>query len=171
MSNQPLNHPTFEKLLTTLENPDGLVRLEARKELVSLGPPVVPALGQVLKNSPSVHARWEAAKTLGEIGDPASIPALVDALEEEDADVAWLITEALRHFHKAAWAPVLNALLKKGSESIVLCKRTHHVFAGQKDKDYDHLLEMLRKTLDGGTMREGCAGAAFEILKKMGAIS
>jgi HEAT repeat protein len=48
----------------------------------------VPHLVQVLSD-PSAHpkARAEAAVALGEIGDPAAIPAITGALKDEDAGV------------------------------------------------------------------------------------
>jgi HEAT repeat protein len=94
-----------------LAGKDAATRLKARKALVALGKPAVSSLTQALQNSRLDHLRWEAAKTLGAIGDTRAIPSLVKALEDGDRDVAWVAAEALKKFKKADWPPLLRALI------------------------------------------------------------
>jgi HEAT repeat protein len=101
-------------------------RVKARHSLVAMGKATVPLLTEALKSQNSL-VRWEAAKALGEIGDPGTASALVDALEDEDFDVRWLAAEGLTKLNVLALKPSLQALEKRG-DSILLQEGAHHVF-------------------------------------------
>src|SRR5687768_14388467 len=83
--------PTTNELhafITSLASKDVRVRAAARRALVQSGQPTVEPLTQALR-SPNHIVRWEAAKALSEIADPASAPALIQALMDERFDVRW----------------------------------------------------------------------------------
>jgi HEAT repeat protein len=111
MNKQKSTDTNLESLMDLLASKNGATRLKARKSLVALGKPAVPSLNRTLQNSKEDHVRWEAAKTLGAIGDIRAIPSLVKALEDNNSDVTWLVAEALRKFKKIAWPPLLRALM------------------------------------------------------------
>ena len=69
---------TIAALVHSLDSGDGRIRLRARQFLVAIGPKAVPVLVKTLKEK-DVHIRWEAAKALGQIGDPQAIKALIGA--------------------------------------------------------------------------------------------
>lgn len=75
---------------------------------------------------PNNWVRWEAAKTLGEIGDPEAAPALVESLEDEEFDVRWLAAIGLIGMNIKGLKPLLQALRKKG-DSVLLREGAHHV--------------------------------------------
>jgi HEAT repeat protein len=154
-------------LLDTLENKDGATRQIARKSLVALGKPAVSSLNRALRDSKLNHVRWEAVKTLDAIGDIRSIPAIVIALEDSDADVAWSAAEALRKFKMAAWPPLLRALMKRGAGSVLLRQGAHHVLRNQREPGFTGLLSNLAKAIESGTVPESTTVAAYEILKRM----
>lgn len=112
-------------LVDSLASTDGLKRHAAREQLEEIGRPAVPALVRALK-SPSEHARWEAAKALGEIADPSAAPALVSALCDQKAAVRWLAGKALIHLGRDALAPLLGGL-EGSSDSIWFRDGAHHV--------------------------------------------
>jgi HEAT repeat protein len=58
----------------------------AALELVSMGRPAVPLLIQTLQFHLEARVRALAAWALGQINDPRSVPALIDALELEAVD-------------------------------------------------------------------------------------
>jgi HEAT repeat protein len=161
----------LESLMDGLASSDGMARQKARQSLVDLGNPAVPPLIQALQDSKSHQLRWEAAKALGAIGDARSVPLLVKALGDEDADVAWLAAEALKKFGKSAWPLLLHALMEDGSNAVILRQRAHNVFRNQHEKEFDDLLTPLRKSLEHGVNREAATVAANEILKRMKASS
>lgn len=70
------------------------VREKSRKQLVEIGHAAVIPLVHKLKDS-TEHVRWEAAKALDAIGDPAAADALVEALNDASDDVRWVAGEAL----------------------------------------------------------------------------
>lgn len=116
---------TIDSLVDSLASADGLERHAAREQLEELGSSSVPALVRALK-SPSEHARWEAAKALGEIADPSAAPALVSTLCDQKAAVRWLAGEALIHIGRGALAPLLRGL-EGSSDSIWFRDGAHHV--------------------------------------------
>lgn len=146
---------------------DGMIRGKARGSLVALGKPAVAALVHALQTSKLDQVRWEAAKALGAIGDVRAIPSLVKALEDSDSDVAWLAAEALRKFRKAAWSPLLRALMKAGSDSFSLREGAHHVLRQQNEAGFNDLLATLVKALKSGSVHESAALAAYELHKRM----
>ncbi len=72
------------------------------------------------------RVRWEAAKALGQINNPAGAQALVKTLEDRDFDVRWLAAEALIALGSEAAVPLLEALIKR-SKSPVLREGAHHI--------------------------------------------
>jgi HEAT repeats len=171
MSKQKLVSTNLESLMEMLASEDGVIRTRARKALILLGKPAVKSLLNVLQTSKLERVRWEAVKTLGEIGDPRAIPRLVEALAENDPDVAWLAADALRQFKKVAWPPLLRLLIKYGAESTLLRQRAHHVLRNQRADGFNDLLATLRKDLESNTVQESTPVAAYEILKQMKARS
>ena len=167
LSNQELNNTNLESLMEMLASKDGLTRTKARKSLIALGKPAVPSLIRTLQNSKMDHLRWEAAKTLGAIGDTKAIPPLVKALEDSDHDVAWLAAIALKKFKKAAWPTLLRALIKRRSDSVLLRQGAHHVLRNQKEDGFNDLLAKLMRNLESSVNPGLVQGAASDILTRM----
>ncbi len=167
MSKQKLIGINLGSLMNLLASENGATRMKARKSLVALGKPAVPSLTRTLQNSKEDHVRWEAAKTLGAIGDVRSIPALVSALEDSDQGVVWLAAEALGKFKKIAWPPLLRALVKSEKDSVSLRLGAHHVLRKQKEDGFNDLLSTLRTALESSTASESTPFAASNLLKRM----
>jgi HEAT repeat protein len=136
----------INSLIAALGDPDGLVRQRARRSLVAIEKPAVPALVKALTD-PNDHRRWEAAKALGQIQDPAAAPALVSAMEDQDFGVRWLAAEGLIALGREGLVPLLQALMKH-SDSSWLREGAHHVFRMLVDKDLHDLVAPLLKALD-----------------------
>jgi HEAT repeat protein len=115
----------MDSLLAELSSKKGLTRQRARLALTDIGKPAVPGLLIVL-GSPNPDIRWEAAKALGEIGDPSAALALVHALEDRTFGVRWLAAEALIGLHQDAVIPLLQALVR-GARSVWLREGALHV--------------------------------------------
>ncbi len=169
MNEQKGTSTNLESLMDMLENKDGVIRQKAREALVELGKSAVSSLTRALLNSRQDQVRWEAAKALGGINDTGSVPSLVQALEDNNSDVAWAAADALKTFRKAAWPSLLQALIKSKSEAVALRKGAHHVLADQKEDGFDDLLATLLKALESSSAPESSAVAAHEILKRMNA--
>ncbi len=169
MNEQKSTSTNLESLMDMLENKDGVIRQKAREALVELGKSAVSSLTRALLNSRQDQVRWEAAKALGGINDARSVPSLVQALEDNNSDVAWAAADALKTFRKAAWPSLLQALIKSKSEAVALRKGAHHVLADQKEDGFNDLLATLLKALESSSAPESSAVAAHEILKRMNA--
>ena len=89
-----------------------LIAHEQWMELSLMGTPAVGPLIRTL-NGDDDRIRSEAAGTLGEIGDPAAVGPLVDALADEG--VAPAAADALIAIGKAAVSPVLGLLEEEGA--------------------------------------------------------
>ena len=92
---------------------------------MTLGHPAVGPLIPLLDDGHD-HVRWEAAKSLGEIGDPAVAPALVKTLEDRDAGVRWLAAEGLIRMRRAGLPALFHALIER-PDSVWLREGAHHV--------------------------------------------
>ena len=118
-------YESISSMIVDLTRDVPLARMSAREALVAIGGPAVSALTEALVN-PIRHVRWEAAKALGQIGDPAAAEALVRALEDEIFGVRWLAAEGLIAVGRQGLKPLLQALIHR-SDSDWLRQGAHHV--------------------------------------------
>ena len=112
-------------LVEKLGSSDRATREHARIALVSIGAPAVEALATALAGG-STRVRWEAAKCLRRINDPAGAAALVAALEDTHSGVRWIAADALSCLGRFGLAPLLRALMSR-SDSPWLRSGAHHV--------------------------------------------
>jgi len=115
----------INSLIAALASDDGVLRVHARRSLVAIGEQATGPLVKVL-TAPNQWVRWEAAKALGQIGNPSAAQALVGALEDKMFDVRWLAAEGLIAIGRDALIPLLHALLKR-SDSPWLREGAHHI--------------------------------------------
>jgi HEAT repeat protein len=120
-----IHKPDIDGLVAALASPDRVTRQTAREKLVGQGHAAVAPLIPLLDDRHD-HVRWEAAKTLAEIGDPAGAEALVKTLEDRDAGVRWLAAEGLIKMRRASLKPLLHALTER-PDSVWLREGAHHV--------------------------------------------
>jgi HEAT repeat protein len=124
----PTHKPDIDSLVAALASPDRATRLTARETLVGLGHPAVNPLIALLDDRHD-HVRWEAAKSLADIADPAAAPALVKTLEDREAGVRWLAAEGLIRTRRACLQPLLHALTER-PDSVWLRDGARHVLHG-----------------------------------------
>jgi HEAT repeat protein len=120
-----MNNTNIDTLIKNLASPYQAIRKRACESLVALGTPAVASLTEALDN-PNYHVRWEAAKALGEIGNPAAAPPLVKCLEDHHLDVRWRAAEDLIAFGREGLIPLLQALIEH-PESVRLREGSYHV--------------------------------------------
>lgn len=130
----------IESRIAEFMSDDDSTRENARLSLVSMGEAAVGALVGALTDRRD-QVRWQAAKALGQIGDPKAGPALVEALEDHEFDVRWLAAEGLMAIGVAGLEPLLAALMKR-PESLWLRESAHHILGhlvGEDTKIEHHL--------------------------------
>jgi len=98
-----IGEPAMEELLRELGHRDVRVRLGILEALGSIGDPraVRPLLG-ILSGDASSEIRWATALALGNLGDTAAIPSLVEALRDPDKYVRFGSAVALA---RLGWEP------------------------------------------------------------------
>lgn len=81
-------------LVNCLADPSSFLARTAADALIHIGSPALPALTDALQH-PDAQTRGLAARALAHIKDPASIPALFNALEDDSAFVQYWADEGL----------------------------------------------------------------------------
>jgi HEAT repeat protein len=155
-----------EKLIGDLASEDGLTRVRARQKLVDIGEPAVDHLVKALQDKRE-WMRWEAAKTLSQIGSPAATQALIVALEDKMFDVRWLSAEGLINIGRRAIPPLLHALAKN-AESGWLREGAHHVLHGIQDEGIKKKVGPLIAALEYGAQTIRVPLAAEQALDALG---
>ena len=118
----------LEELIARLSTSNGRTRQRVRETLAAIGEPAVPSLVALL-GSPQVRLRWEAAKALTQIPDPAAIPDLVSLLGDPEAGIRWLAAIGLINIGSRSVPPVLQALTECAA-SKGFRDASHHVLHG-----------------------------------------
>jgi HEAT repeat protein len=152
-------------LVKDLGSKDGRARVRARKNLVKIGHPAVKYLIEALKDK-NQAVRWEAAKSLGEIEDPAAVDALVKALRDKLFDVRWLAAQALIQIGPKSIKPILHALIEYPEDDDMRVG-AHHVFHDLRTRDYDDVLRPLMASLEDSTLKLGIDLEAKKALNQL----
>ena len=126
----PGRKTAIQQQIDALADADVLTRDYARHGLVRMGAPAVGPLVEALGSSDE-HVRWEAAKALGEIADPAAAPALIAALDDQRFAVRWLAAEGLIALKREGVAALLRALMTASWDNVWLREGAHHVLRSQ----------------------------------------
>jgi HEAT repeat protein len=144
----------IDELLDALASPDGMARRRARDRIVALGAVAVPGLVARLEHG-AFRVRWEAAKALGAVGDPAATDALLRSLHDRDQDVRWLAAEALAAIGRPGAVAVVETLLDQ-SDSGEIRGGVHHVLHEYRDDDLRdrtaELLDVLGRAIDSADL-------------------
>ena len=119
------NDTKIESLVKQLSSKDGDARQKARLALVDIGKEATLPLTTLLTEKDK-QTRWEAAKALVAIADPAAIPALIKAMNDDIFDVRWLISEALVALGVDSVIPLLETL-RTNSDKLYVREEAHHV--------------------------------------------
>lgn len=123
--NEALNQAHIRELIDRLGSEDDASRWDARQSLVTLKQAAVPSLIQALQDR-NPWRRREAAKALGQIADPTTATALVNALADDENDVRWAAADGLEVLQHATVSPLLHALIHH-SGSITFRLTARHI--------------------------------------------
>ena len=139
-------------------------RRDARAALVQIGAGAVPALLSAL-DAPQQHVRWEAAKSLTDIAEPAAAERLITALGDKDPDVRWVVGVALIALGRGAVKPLLTTLTKSDLRDSVY-QGAHHVLHDvAKRTELTSVLEPVLKALAQPEPEVAVPLAATEVLR------
>ena len=163
----------IKALIPQLSDKNGDTREKARLALVGKGKEATVPLTEIL-TAQDQQTRWEAAKALGAIADPSSIPALIKTLEDNIFDIRWLAAQALIAIGTDSIEPLLEAL-SQSSDELFLREEAHHVIKyifrdNPKAKELYDVLKPVADALESSVSRietPGAARTALEKLKRM----
>lgn len=142
-------------------------RKDARKKLVNMGKDIVPQIHKTLFSKNKL-LKWEAARTIKEIGDASSIPVFIQLLEDPESDIRWIAAEGLINAGRESIVPLLKEIMAKG-DSHYIRNGVHHVFRELFDDVEKKLFHQLQHALQHYT--ESSEFAQVEAAKAIGYFS
>jgi len=137
----------IDALIADLGSNSEVPRKQAESQLRRIGQSALVPLIQALATS-TEYGRGRAARTLGKIGDPASAPALVKALEDDKFDVRWLAARAIVALRRPGLTALLQALIER-PHSTLLRESAHHVLHDEADEKWSQQLAPVMQALEG----------------------
>lgn len=148
----------IERLVADLASDDGTVRKRAREALVELGREATGRLTALLADE-RIRLRWEAARALVDIADPAAAPSLIAALEDAEFEIRWLAAEALVALGRAGLIPLLWRLARP-PHTPELRDGAHHVLSELKGRVVGVPVGRVLEALSGPAWAEATSLAA-----------
>ena len=124
------------RLIMALDDPDQHKRRQARLKLMAMGQRAMPAILYTLAHGPE-NSRWQVAKALSQLQDPATAPDLVKALRDDSFGVRWLAAEGLIGMSCDGLEPLLEGLICD-ADSVWLREGAHHVLHAMHDNGLEH---------------------------------
>ncbi len=111
---------TIQQMIEGLGDTRGMMRLGFAEALGKVGQPAVPFLVSALQYHPNVVVQRAAAKTLNLIGDPSTVPVLIDSfITDEDQVVRNSCIGALAGIGEASVPPLLKILANRESDETI----------------------------------------------------
>jgi hypothetical protein len=132
-------------LVNALSFHDEALASQARVALVQLGVSVEPLLMQAA-HSPDAWVRWHALRALGEFHDARCMPALVEALADNDYAVAWMAARELAKMGMPVVEPILRLLLRV-SATPQLMETAAYVLRAQRNPQLKSVLEPVIRSM------------------------
>jgi HEAT repeat protein len=158
----------IHQLIEKLYSEDGMERQKARKALVAKGKDMIDFLMELLNHQKYIY-RWEALKTMEEIGDPAAIPLFIRALEDDKVDVRWIAERGLIKLGMLSVKPLLKVLIRK-SDSVFILAGAHHIFYDLRENGVtptDFAVDKLLSALKNTTKVDSIIPMASGLLNKL----
>ncbi|NET53944.1 MAG: HEAT repeat domain-containing protein [Merismopedia sp. SIO2A8] len=162
----PNDQQLLERMVESLGDTRGMVRLSIAETLGQIGEPATPFLTQKLANHPNPVVRRACAKTLTLIADPTAVPVLLNSfLNDEDTVVRGSAVGALARTGEAAVPALLEIIASpqhpestKGHAAWALA------FIGAEAKDY--LYNAIAS--DSNDVRCAAVGAIASLVQEQG---
>jgi hypothetical protein len=156
---------TIHKLISDLRSDDGIIREDARHQLVKLGEDVVDYLGGYL-NADDVLLRWEVVKTLADIQKPVAAYFLVNAMEDNMISIRWIAAEGIIRLRQKGLKPLLERLIDS-VDSPRIIEGAHHVFHSLKQHSKNPLYKEIFLALDNREAHEKIPIIADNIIHQL----
>jgi HEAT repeat protein len=140
--------------------------VEARNYFIKEGSKILPVLHKLM-NSDYKRIRKQAIKIIGRIAHKSSIPVVIGTLEDEESEIRWIAAETLIRIGRDSVKPLLEALVKNGSESYYLRLGAHHVLSELvNDNDPKELKEFVNILSHRSEIPEIVPARALKIISR-----
>lgn len=157
----------IKSLIESLGSNDGSEREDARRKLIQIGRPAVPLLIATMTHD-DAQTRWEAAKALTDIHDPAAAPVFVRALRDKNSGVRWIAAEGLIGLGSKGLDPLLHELMQH-SDSKQVRDGVHHVLTSINRGDVSDTVQPVIDALESTEPITAAPVAAYEALQRLAA--
>ncbi|MBW4594851.1 MAG: HEAT repeat domain-containing protein [Brasilonema angustatum HA4187-MV1] len=160
----PNDHELLKRIIESLGDSRGLVRMRVAETLGQVGELATPFLLEALAHHPNVVVRRASAKTLTIIADPKAVPTLVHSfLNDEDTVVQGSSVGALARIGEAAVPPLLEILASRNSSENTKGHAAWALaFIGAQAKEYIYK----EINSDSPDVRAAVVGAIAKILQE-----
>ncbi len=156
----------MNELIEEFRTDDGARRHRARVSLVGMGNVIVPLVNDYLEDNDE-RVRWEIAKTLEDLKNPSSAPAMVRLLMDEVPGIRWLAAEGLVNLGESGLIPLLKGL-QVNFHSTLFREAALHVLRELNRHDLlDEIGLKILKTLEGPAPAVSVPFAATEALRTL----
>ena len=135
---EPAGSGVIASLIADLASEDGITRVRARRSLAEIGHAAVGPLVAAL-DSKQDWFRWEAAKTLSQIGDPSVTQVLIQALSNKKFEIRWLAAEGLIRIGDTIIRPLLKELVEH-ADSLYVREGAHRILHDLPENRYREIL-------------------------------
>jgi HEAT repeat protein len=160
-----LNHPGCGgSLITALSLDRDVLHRAALEALKQLGEQAEPAWQEAL-DDPNPHSRWQAARGLGELGDPRCAAILAEGLLDENPDVHWPSAEVISALGPAALPAVLE-VIGRGKLPGSTRQAAYSALQRLANRDIHELLKPLLKALSTPATSAEAPAAARRALEE-----
>ncbi len=155
----------LEALVRSLDSDFPAERGRARGALVHLGRQAVPRLIEALRGE-SGRMRWEAARALAAIRDPAAARPLVEVLEDDTMEVRWAAENGIIDLGEEGLVALLHGLIAH-SGSNRFREAAHRILTVMAREEEARTAGPVLEALDGPAPIVAAPVAAFTALSKL----
>jgi HEAT repeat protein len=159
----PTETEQIAALIEDIGSNSAATRNRAHRELVALGHAAIGPLLDAL-NTSTEYGRGQAAKALGDIGDPSTAPSLVRAMEDLKFDVRWMAARAVVSMGQPGLEELLRTLIKR-PHSVLLRQSAHHVLHDEWHTKWSRLLSPVMEALECTDPEDAVPPAATKALQ------
>jgi HEAT repeat protein len=154
------------RLYRLIDFKDYYAHIEARNNFIKEGVKILPVMHKLMK-SDYKRTRKQAMKIVERIAHKSSIPIAITMLDDEESEIRWIAAKALIGIGRGSVKPLLEALVKNGSESYYLRLGAHHVLSELvNDKDSKELKEFVNILSHRSEIPEIIPARALNIINK-----
>lgn len=161
-------HDQVRQIISRLGSRSLGERNAARRDLVEIGRPAVADITRALSSSNST-VRLEAAKILGDIGDPSSAAPLVKLMsEDQQLAVRLAASHSISMLGRAGGVALLRALASESVDDVWLREGAHYILRSSMGDEEESTIGDVVRALESPQAAMTVPIVAYKALSAMG---